>query len=100
VVRLGRERLLEQRRRLGGLGGGTRDQLIGRAGGQRREELLDHRGRLQADELVDDPAVAEGLDGGDPLDAELLGEPWCLVDVQLDHEDVAGEAVGHLLEQR
>ena len=58
------------------------------------------RRRLRADELVDDPAVLEGLDGRDALDAEARGELRVGVGVDLGQDDLALALGGRLLEQR
>ena len=75
---------LPQRRLVAG-----RDERVGLGGEELVEEALDDRGRLRADELGDDPAVLEGLDGGDALDPEGGGEPLVGVGVELGERDLA-----------
>src|SRR6266576_2452924 len=52
---------------------------------QALDELLDLAFRLRADKPVDRPAVLEGIDRRDRLDAHLLRDLGVLVDVELDH---------------
>ena len=74
--------------------------MVGLGGGEAVEEPLDRRGRLDADELVHHPAALERLDGGDPLNPVLLGDPRVGVGVDLRQDDVALARGRRLLEQR
>ena len=72
------------------------------AAARRRDELVDDRldlgFGLRAHEAVDRLAVDEGIDGGQRLDAELLGDGGVLVRVHLGEADLALGRAHHLLD--
>ena len=96
------------------LGGGLQvacfQRLVGRFDGcggihrrllaqQALDERLDGAFGLRALETVERAAVAEGIDGGDRLDAQLVGQRLVLVDIDLDELDLAPVRTDDLLEQ-
>src|SRR4029077_19221512 len=73
---------------------GHRQRLVDRrraatSAAQPLHELLDLAFRQRANEPVDRPAILEGIDRRDRLDAHLLRDLGIVVDVQLDHADRA-----------
>jgi hypothetical protein len=85
--------------------------LIGRRDGGRcihrrllSQQPLDERPHhalgLRALEAVERAPVAEGVDGGDRLDAQLVGQRLVLVDVDLRQAHLAAVAAHDLLQDR
>src|SRR5487761_835211 len=68
--------------------------------GEALHELLHLRIGQRADEAVDRPAVLEGIDRRDRLDAHLLRQLGILVDVDLDQPDRAFGVLDRLLDRR
>ena len=64
------------------------------------DELLDLALRLRADKAVDRPAVLEGVNRRDRLDAHLLRDLRVFVDVELDHAHRAVGGAYRLFEDR
>ena len=75
-------------------------QLVGLGRDEAVEERLDPGRRDRAGELGDDLPVAEGLDGGNALDAEAVREPLVAVDVDLGQLDLAAAACHGRLQRR
>src|SRR6202035_3187358 len=67
---------------------------------QALDELLDLALGQGPDKTVDRPAILEGINGRDRLDAHLLRDLRVFVDVELDHPDGAVCGADRLFEDR